>query len=164
MIIYDCREYEFTNFWNTLPSCVCKKKRCLFQPAAVSGWVAVHEGTWHLLGRLSSVQRPCYVDTIIKGGYLSEVGSLLYVFWFFISPLCKYNIEDLRPPLPMRACLWMDALPSLFSKFCVCDTRTFSKQINSASSENIMVHFLNSCGRQASYIRQSTQYSLLRAR
>lgn len=83
---------------------------------------------------------------IISGGYLSEVGSLLLCILFFNSPLWKYSIEDIFLPA-VRESSWMVALPSLFSKFWVCDTCTFSKQVNSASLENIMVHFPNSCGR-----------------
>ena len=125
----------------------CRRNGACLQPAPVRPWAAVREGTQHLLGKLSNVRDwPSCVGMVIKGGCLSEI-SLLYAFCVLTSsPLWKYSIEDI-PPLPVSECLWMNALPSLFSKFWVCDMCTFSKQINSAFLESTMVHFLNSCGR-----------------
>lgn len=148
MIVCDCGERELANFWNMLPSCVCKKKWSLFTACSCKGLsCCMWRCTQHLLGRLNNVKDwPSYVGMIIKGGYLSEVGSLLSAFCF-LTHLCGNAVLKISPPGPVRECLWMDALPSFFSKFWVCDTCTFSKQIYSAYSENIMVHFLNSCGR-----------------
>ena len=147
MILYDCRESELANFRNMLPSGVCKKKWCLFTACSCKG---LSFCTWRHPASLRKAQQCpilallCRHDnqrwTFVWGRKLA-----LYVSGFN-SPLWKYSTEDIFPPA-VRECLWMDALPSLFSEFWVCDTCTFSKQINSASLENIIVHFLNSCGR-----------------
>lgn len=145
MIVSDCE--ELANFQNMLPSCVCKKW-CLFT-ACCCAWR-------HSASLRKTQQCPSYALlsrhdgqrwVFVWAGKLalcSSLNSALEIqheeFFFFFS-------------LPLWDCLWMDGLASLFSKFWDCQTCTFSKQINSASVENIMVHFPNSCGRQASYAR-----------
>lgn len=148
-----CGKWLFLTAGSLLISKICflpafvKSGACL-QPAAV------HEDTQHLLGRLSNVQAvPSCPGMMVEGGFLSELGSWIYAVR--LTRLWKYSMKNsfFFFSLPLWDCLWMDGLASLFSKFWDCQTCTFSKQINSASVENIMVHFPNSCGRQASYAR-----------
>lgn len=144
MIVHDFREHDLTNFQNMLPSCAWEGNGSCLQPHPERGWAAVLEGTQQY-PRLAFLYRHGNLRWIF------EVGSSLYAFF---NPFTSVGVK-LWWFFPVRACWWRDALPPFSVNsglWCVCLSIT-----NSASSLESIMFFLNSCGRQASYVRQQSR-------